>query len=215
MSAHLLLASSSPRRKSLLESLGLTVRAVPSNVEELRLDGEEPVHYAKRLARDKVLAVARRTESTLYLDPEGTPRNSFGGAEQVRWVLGADTIVVLDGEVFEKPDDSHHAYEMLSRLSGREHEVITAFCLLDLQKNKEGIQAVHTKVRFKPLSKKEIEKYVALGEGADKAGSYGVQGVGAYIVESIEGSYTNVVGLPLCQVIEMMEEMGAKDILFF
>ena len=216
MSSQLLLASGSPRRKMLLEELGITIRAVPSNIPEVLQQDEDPVHYAKRMAREKVLAVARRTESTLYLDPEGVPRSSYGsGNDSVRWVLGADTIVVLDGEVFEKPKDNHDAYNMLTRLSGNEHEVITAFCVLDLLKSKEGLQAVHTKVQFKHLSKIEIEKYVALGEGTDKAGSYGVQGVGSYLVESIHGSYTNVVGLPLCQVVEMLQEMGASEVLPF
>ena len=216
MSAQLLLASGSPRRKTLLEDLGISIRAVPSNIPEVLHADEDPVHYAKRMAREKVLAVARRTESTLYLDSEGIPRSSYGSGNDVtRWVLGADTIVVLNDQVYEKPKDSHDAYTMLSRLSGQEHEVITAFCILDILKNKEGLQAVHTKVRFKHLSKLEIEKYVALGEGTDKAGSYGVQGVGSYLVESIHGSYTNVVGLPLCQVVEMLQEMGASEVLPF
>ena len=137
MTAQLLLASGSPRRKMLLEELGVTIRAVPSNIPEEVQPGEDPVHYAKRMAREKVLAVARRTESTLYLDAEGVPRSSYGsGNDTVRWVLGADTIVVLDGEIFEKPKDNHDAYTMLSQMSGREHEVITAFCVLDLLKSK-------------------------------------------------------------------------------
>ena len=216
MTAPLLLASGSPRRKMLLEDLGVSIRAVPSNIPEEFMPGEAPVHYAKRMAREKVLAVARRTESTLYVEPEGIPKSPIGGSnDQVRWVLGADTIVVCNGNILEKPKDNHDAYGMLTQLSGQVHEVITAFCIMDLHKSKEGLQSVHTKVRFKPLSKEEIDKYVALGEGTDKAGSYGVQGVGAYFVESIEGSYTNVVGLPLCQVVEMLQEMGASEVLPF
>jgi septum formation protein len=216
MAAQLILASASPRRKQLLEGLGFTVKAVPSSVEEIRLDEESPVEFVKRISRDKVLAVARRTQAASLL--EGTPPSVNApkvGKDEPRWVIGADTVVVIDGVIFTKPTDNHHAYEMLSQLAGRPHEVITGFCIFDILKNKEGLQAVHTRVHFKPLSKREVEKYVAFGEGTDKAGGYAIQGVGAYMVERIEGSYTNVVGLPLCQVIEMMEEMGAKDILPF
>jgi septum formation protein len=102
---------------------------------------------------------------------------------------------------------------MLEKLSGKRHRVITGFCVHDLRKDKEGLQAVSTEVRFKNLSPSEVEKYIAVGESMDKAGSYAIQGVGAYLVDSIVGSYTNVVGLPMCQVIEMMEEMGATDVL--
>jgi septum formation protein len=218
MASQLILASSSPRRKDLLESLGFSVKAIPPNTDESQFEGEEPENYVKRLARDKVLAVMARLHATFYTEDEAPQRAGRGLAttrEDSRWVVGADTIVVLDGEIFEKPRDSHDAYEMISRLSGRDHEVITGFCLFDIKKNKEGIQAVRTVVRFKELSKTEMEKYVGLGEGGDKAGGYAVQGVGAYFIESIHGSYTNVVGLPLCQVVEMMQEMGAQSVLPF
>ena len=215
MNSQLILASASPRRKQLLEGLGFSVKQVPANIEETQLEGESPVEYVNRLSREKVLAVARRTQSAHSLEGETPQAQPRIGKDDPRWVIGADTVVVVDGTIFTKPDDDHQAYEMLTQLSGREHEVITGFCIFDILKNKEGLQAVHTRVRFKPLSKKEIEKYVAFGEGNDKAGSYAVQGVGAYMVERLDGSYTNVVGLPLCQVVEMMEEMGAEEILPF
>lgn len=216
MAVQVILASSSPRRKELLEQLGFSAKVIPSNVEEKRRDGEEPEMYVKRLAREKVLAVVQRVQATQ------TPANDLSRAlrqtqreEPARWVVGADTVVVLEGHIFEKPTDTHDAFEMLLRLEGREHEVITGFCVYDLKKNKEGLQAVRTGVTFKTMSKTEIERYIAVGEGADKAGAYAVQGVGAYLVERIDGSYSNVVGLPLCQVVEMMQEMGAHDLLPF
>jgi len=121
--------------------------------------------------------------------------------------------VVLDDELLGKPTDQDHAFDMLQRLSDREHKVITGFCIFDLLKNKEGLQAVVSTVRFKRLTRPEIEKYLGTGESLDKAGAYAVQGIGAYMIDSIQGSYTNVVGLPLCQMMEMLEEMGATDFL--
>ena len=146
-------------------------------------------------------------ESTLLA--AGMPRVD----ETVRWVIGADTVVVVDDVIYGKPTDVQEAREMLQRLSGREHLVITGFCLFDLKRAREGLQAVTTVVKFKELTRTEIDAYVSVGESMDKAGSYAVQGVGSYLVEYLRGSYTNVVGLPLCQVIEMMEEMGARDVL--
>ena len=131
---------------------------------------------------------------------------------KLRQVIHSDyRQVSIHVSILGKPKDTAEAAEMLRRLSASQHRVITGFCVHDLRKNKEGVQAVATDVRFKRLTAAEIEKYVAVGESMDKAGSYAVQGVGAYLVDSIVGSYTNVVGLPLCQVVEMMEEMGAHD----
>ncbi len=220
MTASLALASGSPRRKELLERLGFSVRVMPSDIDEAQLPGELPEDYVKRLARAKVLAAVRRIEATLYAS-ESEARRQFAhglaganrGDDGLRWVLGADTVVVLDDLIFGKPQDAQEAREMLSRLSGREHLVITAFCLYDLRRSREGIEAVRTVVRFKHLSRGEVDAYVSAGESMDKAGGYAVQGVGSYLVEALHGSYTNVVGLPLCQVVEMMEAMGAREIL--
>jgi len=212
----IILASASPRRKELLERLGFTVKVIPPGVDEARIDNENPENYVKRLARAKVLAVVERLSQTLYTDVEtGVRRAAPGGArtQDTRWVIGADTVVVLGDQILGKPKDTAEAAEMLHRLSSSSHRVISGFCIHDLRKNKEGVQAVQTEVRFKRLTATEIEKYIAVGESMDKAGAYAVQGVGAYLVDSIIGSYTNVVGLPLCQTVEMMEEMGAHDIL--
>ena len=211
----IILASASPRRKELLERLGFTVKVIPPAIDELRLEGEGAENFVKRMARAKVLVVVDRLSQTLYTDVEtGARRTAPGGRTQdTRWVIGADTVVVLGETILGKPKDTAEAAEMLHRLSGHSHRVITGFCIHDLRKNKEGVQAVATDVRFKRLTATEIEKYIAVGESMDKAGAYAVQGVGAYLVDSMSGSYTNVVGLPLCQTVEMMEEMGAHDIL--
>jgi len=215
----IILASASPRRKELLERLGFTVKVIPSTVDEVQIDGELPENFVKRMARSKCLSVVERLQQTMY-PVEGDPAArrypaAPGGSrtQETRWVIGADTVVVLGERILGKPKDTAEASEMLHRLSNTTHRVITGFCIHDLKKNKEGIQAVCTEVRFKTLTPGEVEKYIAVGESMDKAGAYAIQGVGAYLIDSIIGSYTNVVGLPLCQTVEMMEEMGAHDIL--
>ncbi len=219
MAVQLVLASQSPRRKELLERIGFNIRTIPADVDEDSVEGESPTEFVKRLARDKVLAVVERLQATTsHLADGASPQQASGilasqKDAQIRWVVGADTVVVLDDDLLGKPLDHDHAFDMLQRLSGREHKVITGFCIFDLNKNKEGIQAVVSTVRFKHLTRPEIEKYLAAGESMDKAGGYAVQGIGAYLIDSIQGSYTNVVGLPLCQMMEMLEEMGATDIL--
>ncbi|MFT7621030.1 MAG: septum formation protein [Myxococcota bacterium] len=217
MALQIVLASGSPRRKELLERLGFNVKAIPAQIPEERLPDETAEYYVKRLAREKVLSVVGRIRTTQYTDgPKRISRVTGKSVDgSLRWVIGADTVVVSGPQVLEKPRDNVEAYDMLLNLAGREHEVITGFCLFDMDREKEGIQAVRTRVRFKPMTKSEVEKYVSAGESMDKAGAYAIQGVGAYLVEEIEGSYTNVVGLPLCQVIQMMEEMGAREALPF
>ena len=217
MGVQIVLASASPRRKELLERLGFSVKAIPAQIAEERLPEETADNYVKRLARDKVLSVVQRIRTTQYdAGPKRVSRVTGKAVDEaLRWVVGADTVVVLGDRILEKPKDSADAYDMLLNLAGNSHVVMTGFCLYDMRKDKEGIQAVRTRVRFKPMTKSEIEKYLSVGESSDKAGAYAVQGVGSYLVESIEGSYTNVVGLPLCQVVQMMEEMGAHEVLPF
>jgi len=218
MGYQLILASASPRRKDLLDRIGFTTKTMPAEIPEEQLADEEPAEFVKRMARAKVLAVVNRLRGTMAVAPgehSASAPHGRGGSREApaRWVVGADTIVVLDGEVFGKPKDPDHAFEMLQRLSGKEHTVVTGFCVFDMQKNKEGIQAVVSRVKIKRMSRLEIEKYLAVGESLDKAGAYAVQGVGSYLIEHLVGSYSNVVGLPLCQLMEMLEEMGAHDIL--
>lgn len=217
----LILASASPRRKELLERIGFSLRLVSTDIDEVPLAGEMPIDYTKRMARDKGLTAMRRLMATAYPEDQAGRRGFVtgnapartAGEDPGRWILGADTIVAIDDVLLGKPSDENEAREMIHRLSGREHRVITGFSLFDLRRNKEGLQAVTTFVRFKRLTRAEIDNYVGMGESMDKAGAYAVQGIGAYLVEEIRGSYTNVVGLPLCQVIEMMQEMGAAEIL--
>jgi septum formation protein len=214
----IILASASPQRKELLERIGFVVRDMPANIDESSLEDEPPESYVKRVARDKVLTVVNRIRANLY-PSEGVEGNARPPAassrEGLRWVIGADTVVVASGRILGKPKDQDDALEMLNLLSGVEHQVITGYCVFDIVKNKEGLQAVTSAVRFKRATPTEMEAYLAAGESMDKAGSYAVQGVGSYLIEYVNGSYTNVVGLPLCQVVEMMQEMGARDVLPF
>lgn len=212
MAAAIVLASASPRRKELLERIGFTVKTLPADISEIPMEGESADNYVKRMARTKTLATVERVQQTLY------PKNHVETSRlegTARWVLGADTAVVLEDQILGKPKDPEDAGMMLEALSGRMHMVMTGFCLYDMHKNKEGLQAVRTLVQMKKLTHNEIERYVASGEGLDKSGGYAIQGIGAYIIDNINGSYTNVVGLPLAQIVEMMQEMGADDVLPF
>jgi septum formation protein len=187
----LILASASPRRQELLSSAGISFEVLPSEVDEGFREGEPPEEYVLRLARRKAKKAGERHKD--------------------RWVLAADTVVVIDGRILGKPGDRQEAREMLGVLSGQEHRVITGFCLLrgDSGRSREG--TVTTRVRFKRLSSREIEWYLDTGEPFDKAGAYAIQGKAAFMVREIRGSYTNVVGLPLTEVIEALQEMGAVD----
>jgi septum formation protein len=179
----LYLASASARRKRLLEQLRLPFRSLPSDIDE-DLSGDEPSLGTLRLAEKKARSIF--------------PLSRPG------WALGADTVVVLDGAILGKPEGHNDALCTLSRLSGREHRVITGFCLLDPLGKIAHAEAVETLVRFRNLSRQEVEAYVATGEPFGKAGSYAIQGIGAFMVEGITGSYTNVVGLPLCELIKAL-----------
>lgn len=183
----IILASSSPRRRRLLEMLGIEHEVVPADVPERQDPGELPETMAVRLAREKALAVAEA-----------------GSAVPV---LGADTVVVVDEDVLGKPADARDAERMLQRLSGRAHRVITGVAMVD------GDGTVHerfdsTRVWFRDLTPEMIEAYVATGEPNDKAGSYGVQGFGAVLVERVEGDFFSVMGLPLRLVVDLLEVVG-------
>ena len=182
----LVLASSSPRRRQLLEMLGIPHRVDPSDVPEVPEPGEPAERFAVRLAREKALQVAARHP--------GTP------------VLGADTVVVLGPRLLGKPGSAADAMRMLHELSGREHRVVTAVALALDREVRDGCDV--TRVWFRPLTAEMIEAYVATGEPLDKAGAYGVQGYGAVLVERIEGDFFGVMGLPVRLVIELLEAAG-------
>ncbi|GLI37145.1 septum formation inhibitor Maf [Geobacter hydrogenophilus] len=188
-SSRIVLASASPRRLELLASAGIEFDVFASDIPEEPIPGEAPADFSVRLAKDKAVATAARTEG--------------------RWFIGADTIVVCDGEIMGKPADEADAVRMLKKLSGVSHEVITGYAIYD--KERDGIlcKPVVTKVFFKGLRDDEISAYVATGCPMDKAGAYAIQGGAAYMVERIDGSYTNVVGLPLCEVVEDLRTLGA------
>jgi septum formation protein len=186
-----ILASASPRRQELLRQVGLSFRIVPSKLRESNQSGMEPHFHALYWAAAKAKEVAQRY-------PE-------------EWVLGADTIVVLDGVILGKPDNHSEALDMLSRLSGRSHFVITGLCLVLEKAGVETREHVETKVYMRQLSQHDIQGYVTTGEPLDKAGGYGIQGIGGCLVQRIEGSYSNVVGLPLCETVELLRRHKVAD----
>ncbi len=184
----IILASSSPRRQSLLKNLGLCFSTISTNIDESFLPQESPRDAVRRLARLK----AERAIPVL---------------EEDCLLITADTIVVLDGEIMGKPGSEDDALEMLTRLSGRCHEVITAVCLRTRAGGCE-VEDETTRVYFRPLSKEEILSYIASGEPADKAGAYGIQGQGGLLIERIEGCFFNVVGLPISRLYLMLKKHG-------
>lgn len=194
-SSRVILASSSPRRRSLLRSAGIVFRMVKPDTEERRRPGESPRVFARRAAMEKAMDVADRTRGD-------------------RIILAADTLVVDGDRIFGKPRNAHDARRMLHRLSGRTHRVMTGYALLrwtdgSLRNRRSGV--VSTRVEFKPLTRREIAAYIQSGESMDKAGAYGIQGGAAGFVRRIRGSYTNVVGLPLCEVLDALAELSALE----
>jgi septum formation protein len=189
MDRRLILASKSPRRYELLKQVGLDFEVVPSRVMEDFVGTESPQDHVVRLAEAKARQVASDYPNC--------------------WVIAADTVVYIDGSILGKPQDGEEAKEMLHRLSGQEHWVLTCFFVCHLEKGKSDKQAVQTAVRMKRLATAEIEWYIKTGEPFDKAGGYAIQGIGSFMIESIHGSYTNVVGLPLCELIQMLSRLGA------
>jgi septum formation protein len=182
----LILASASPRRAELLRQIGVEFAVQASDVPEEVLRSEDGVAFALRLAREKAKAVARLRPGS--------------------WVLGADTVVLLDGEILGKPIDVEDAKSMLRRLSGRGHRVVTGFALVAPPGEIVHDEAVQSRVEFRALSEVEIDAYVAAGESLDKAGAYGIQGAAGAFVERVTGSYSNIVGLPLEEVRRALEE---------
>jgi septum formation protein len=180
----LILASSSPRRNALMRGVGIPFRVLPSRVEEVPAPGEAPRRFVRRAAREKGEEVAARNPDS--------------------FVLAADTIVVVSGRILGKPKDPADSARMLRLLEGREHRVLTAVCLLRSSESYRDEAVEMTRVRFRDLSRMEIEGYLRTGETADKAGAYAAQETGNLLIDRIVGSYTNVVGLPMTRVVEML-----------
>jgi septum formation protein len=201
----IVLASASPRRTEILRTLGIEHAVVPSDADEAVRAEEAPVELAQRLARTKALAVSRQCDA--IPDPSYVPN------DLPRWgahVIGADTIVVEGGVVLNKPADDNDARAMIARIAGGWHEVVTAVALVQ-HGSVLGELAVTTRVRVAPLTSVQIDAYVATGEGRDKAGAYAVQGLFAGAIERIEGSYSNVVGLPARETVALLVEHGAIE----
>jgi len=189
LSESFILASLSPRREELLRSVGLKFKIIPAHVNEEYLDGESPREHVWRLSHNKAMAIAQK-------NPDA-------------WVLGADTIVVIDGLILGKPKNKKQAREMLTRLSDRQHNVFTGFTLAQGTTKVYKTKVIQSAVLFKKISPEEMEWYINCDEPYDKAGGYAVQGKGAYFIKSIRGSYTNVIGLPLCEVLEELKKLKA------
>jgi septum formation protein len=184
----LILASASPRRAELLRNARISFTVEPAHVAERPLPDEQPLQYAQRLARDKASAIFAKHPDTV--------------------VLGADTVVVVDEHLLEKPRDTADAARMLRLLSGRAHQVITGVCLI--APGSEQTEAETTEVRFGMLSDGEVASYVETGEPMDKAGAYAIQGMASRWVERIDGCYFNVVGLPVPRLYRMLQRLEAK-----
>ena len=184
----LILASKSPRRSELLEQAGLTFSVIPSNFDESTVAMAAPDVYVRLLAESKAVDISEK-------HPES-------------WVIGADTVVLIDHKVLGKPSSKEEARQMLKRLSGKTHQVLTGYCICHKKEDRLFSETVTTEVRFKSLTDAEINWYIQTGEPFDKAGAYAIQGIGTILVKSIKGSYTNVVGLPVCEVISFLIKEG-------
>jgi septum formation protein len=189
----LILASASPRRREILARAGIAFEVIPAGIPERGPSGEKPGEFAVRVAAEKALAVARRV-----------------GPAPRRQVLGADTIVVIDDVVLGKPRDAEHAVRLLERLVGRSHEVITAVALAASDTLEVRTTAVTTRVTMRPAAAEELRTYVATGEPLDKAGAYAIQGDGRHFIEKVEGSESNVIGLPLEETLALLGAAGRE-----
>ena len=188
----LVLASGSPRRREILTQLGVSFRVEVSGIDESMLPGEAPAAHVQRLAREKGLEVCERLR----------------GQQEEPCVLSADTIVLLDDVVYGKPKDDEDALRMLRKLSGRTHQVLTGMALCDAAGSFSEVAVYTTEVSFCELDEATMRGYVASGEARDKAGAYAIQGLGTGLVRAINGSYTNVVGMPAAETIELLRRAG-------
>lgn len=180
----ILLASASPRRQEFLRSLGLDFTCLPADIDETPLAGEPPAACARRLAAEKAAAAAARHPSS--------------------WVIGADTVVTLDGRIIGKPADAAHALETLRALRGRTHQVVTGLALICQQEGCAETLTETSEVTFAEFPDEALAAYIRTGEPMDKAGAYGIQAGGAFLVQSIQGSCSNVIGLPLSACVALL-----------
>jgi septum formation protein len=186
----IILASGSPRRKELLKNIGLKFEVSAEDVEEELTGSLSPATLAEKLSLKKAKAAAKKYPDAI--------------------IIAADTIGVFEGQIIGKPHTAIEAKRMLTMLSGKSHLVVTGYSIIDTGIKKSVTKSVETKVYFRKLTKAEIESYVKTGEPLDKAGAYAIQGLGALIVEKIEGDYYNIIGLPLNSLMESLREFGVK-----
>lgn len=195
----LVLGSRSPRRSDILEGLGVPLLVCPADVDESQLPEEPPANYVRRVTEAKLDAVGRK----LAADPEFAGR-SFGG------VMTADTTVVVDTDILGKPEDVRDAERLLSRIAGRSHRVLTCYAIATPRELTRAAvcRVVESRVYMRAATPDELRRYAETGEGLDKAGAYAVQGIGTFLIERIDGSYSNVVGLPACEVVLDLQRLG-------
>ena len=184
----IILATGSSRRHDFFQQLGIEFEICPAEIDETPFSDEDPEKYALRLAEGKAAAVAAE--------------------HQGAWVIGADTVVTLDGHILGKPHDSEQALAMLAQLSGHTHRVITAYSLICRAQNISVVRAATTEVKFHSFPASVLEGYIRTGEPMDKAGAYGIQGIGGFLVKEVCGSVSNVIGLPLSEVVEELLSHG-------
>ena len=188
ISPHVILASASPRRRDLLDLVGIAYDVEPADIDESYREGEEAPGHAERLAREKAATIAAQNPDAL--------------------VIAADTIVLVDGLVLGKPRDEADAARMLSMLGGQTHVVLTAVAVMYRGHMRSGVESVL--VTFRALDRERIGAYIATSEPMDKAGAYGIQGFGATLVERIDGDYFAVMGLPLARMVDLLQEIGVR-----
>jgi len=182
----IILASKSPRRKELLENIGLKFKIVPSDINEDLISFSSPKEYAERLSKEKAKKVVEEYQDAI--------------------IIGADSIVILNGEIIGKPKSLENAKEILRKLSGRKHTVITGFTVVDSKTGKSVTKSVLSSVTFKKLSEEEIDDYVTTGELMDKAGAYAIQEKAGAFIEKVEGDFFNIVGLPIFALCKVLQE---------
>ena len=196
----MILASASPRRAELLQQIGLDFQVIPSTFQEETLVENDPVRLVKELAFNKAKQVAQKMAQKMSQRiPDGSSRSL---------VIGADTVVFLEGWILGKPDGMEEAVRMLASLNGKIHQVFTGVALIEVPGGKYRVDYEMTRVKFRSLRMNEIEAYASTGEPLDKAGAYGIQGKGAVLVEAIDGCYFNVVGLPIAKLVSMFQDFG-------